>query len=226
MPCCSVVTGTASHVPGPASSVTRAEALAIADAYTKVRWMPEERHVLHGPDSNGMTVQTPDISLPAGGGGRGWWKPGAEAVGMPYQWGGFDTPEMFLYHIAAGRKAGDIASPQKRSTGDASVSSSACGIDCSGFVSRCWRLERPVATKDMPSICDRLASWDDLRAGDILLNDRHLLMFARWRVPGRVMLGYEAGPKPCWRVNSCGLGKQFLAERGYAPWRYRKIKEE
>jgi len=205
--------------------VTRDQAVATAWRYTQVTWMPEERHVRHGPDSNDIVVQTPDKSLPAGEGKGGWWKPGVPAKSMPYQWGGFDTPESFLQKIAEGRKAGDIANDAKRRMGDAGTSDESCGIDCSGFVSRCWNLTRPYSTRELHRICDPLASWDDLKAGDILLNNKHVVLFVKWTKPGKELAAYEAGPLPVWRVSACGLLAEKLKEKGYAPWRYRGIRE-
>ena len=201
--------------------VTPDEAVATAYSYTQVKWLPEERHVHHGPDSQGIVVQTPDRSLKAPG---GWWKPGAVAESMPYQWGGFDTPESFVEKIAAGKKAGDIADASKRKLGDAGTSSESCGIDCSGFVSRCWKLPRPVSTAQLPDICVPLASWGDLRAGDILLNNKHVVLFVKWKTPGKEIAAYEAGPFPVWRVSACGLNVAMLKKQGYAPWRYRRMK--
>jgi hypothetical protein len=206
-----------------ASKVTPDEAIATAYRYTQVQWMPEERHVRHGPDSKGIVVETPDRTLAKSGDRRGWWQPGVSASSMPYQWGGFDTPESFLEKIAAGKKAGDVASTAKRALGDAGVSAESCGIDCSGFVSRCWNLKRPYSTRELPGICDPLGSWNELRAGDILLSDRHVVLFAGWKVPGKEVAAYEAGPFPVWKVSACGLYVEKLLEEGYAPWRYRRM---
>jgi hypothetical protein len=208
-----------------ATRVTRDEAIATAYRYTQVTWMPEQRHVRHGPDSNGIVVHTPDKSVIRHGDKRGWWQPGVRAKSMPYQWGGFDTPESFLEKIADGKKAGDIGSETKQKLGDAGTSAEACGIDCSGFVSRCWNLKRPYSTRELHKICDRLESWDDLRPGDILLNHRHVVLFVKWTVPGEELVAYEAGPFPVWKVSACGLIKASLQKNGYAPWRYRGIKE-
>lgn len=202
-------------------SVTGEQAISTAYRYTQVRWMPEDRHVLHGPDSKGIVVQTPDHKLP--GDARGWWKPGVEARSMPYQWGGFDTPESFLKKIAAGKKAGDIANDQKRQLGDRGTSSDCCGIDCSGLISRCWNLSRPYSTSEMPLICKALSSWDELRTGDILLNEKHVVLFVKWNVPGKELAAYEAGPYPVWRVSACGLDVAKLKQHGYAPWRYQGL---
>lgn len=206
-----------------ATQVTRDEAIATAYRYTQVQWMPEERHVRHGLDSQGIVVHTPDRSIARFGDRRGWWEPGVLATGMPYQWGGFDTPESFLQKLSLGKKAGDVGNAAKRRVGDSGVSDESCGIDCSGFVSRCWNLDRPYSTRELHEICDPLPSFSDLRAGDILLNNQHVLLFVKWTVPGREIAAYEAGPYPVWKVSACGLDPIKLRREGYAPWRYRRM---
>ncbi len=209
-----------------ATQVTRDQAIATAHRYTQVTWMPEERHVRHGPDAQGIMVHTPDHSIAKHGDRRGWWRPGVLAKSMPYQWGGFDTPETFVEKIAIGKKAGDVGDAAKRKLGDAGTSGESCGIDCSGFVSRCWNLHRPYSTREFHQICDPLESWDYLLPGDILLNEKHVVLFVKWKIPGKELTAYEAGPFPVWRVSACGLYKEKLLKEGYAPWRYRKILEK
>ncbi|MES2660788.1 MAG: hypothetical protein V4689_19340 [Verrucomicrobiota bacterium] len=207
--------------PSCGPKVTPDQAVATAYRYTQVEWMPEQRHVRHGADARGIAVQTPDRTLTKPG---GWWKPGVMAKSMPYQWGGFDTPETFTAKIAAGKKAGDIATDAKRKLGDAGTSAESCGIDCSGFVSRCWNLNHSVSTAQLPDICVRLNSWNDLRPGDILLNNKHVVLFAKWKHPGREIDAYEAGPFPVWRVSACGLQVEMLKKLGYTPWRFKGMK--
>ncbi len=206
--------------------MTRKEAVATAYRYTQVQWMPSENNVRHGPDSQGIMVHTPDRTIAEFGDRRGWWQPGKTATGMPYQWGGFDTPESFVSKVAAGKKAGDVGDVAKRKLGDAGTSAESCGIDCSGFVSRCWNLSRPYSTWEMHKICKPLASWDELLPGDILLNDKHVVLFVKWAVPGKDLNGYQAGPYPKWMVSACGLSKSKLLKEGYAPWRYRGMVDE
>lgn len=170
-------------------------------------------------------MQTPDSDLQGQGYQGGWWRAGQPAKGMPYQWGGFDTPESFASSLARGQVAGDISTPTKRKLGDTVVSRHAAGIDCSGFVSRCWNLSRPYSTRQLPEICEPLKSWADLKPGDILLNDRHVLLFAGWQTQDEVILAYEAGPLPVWRVNAAAIPCRKLLREGYAPWRYRHIRD-
>ena len=212
-------------IPGPAPTVRREEVIQTACIYSRLEWQPQEQHRKHGRDQAGVLVHTPDQTLPDHGFSNGWWQTGRVARGMAYQWGGFDTPKQFLASLERGEAAGDISTPEKRRLGDTATSKEACGIDCSGFVSRCWRLPRPYSTKELPSICEKLQSWDDLKPGDILLNDRHVVLFAKWSTIGTSIYAYEAGPLPVWRVNAAEIRKDFLLGRGYAPWRYRGIRE-
>jgi len=209
-----------------AKPVTRDQIIATAWSYTQLEWLPEERHVRHGPDRDGIPVRTPDRSLARHGDDRGWWQPGTPAKGMPYKWGGFDTPDQFLAGIAAGDKAGDIATPAKRLADDAGTSRESRGIDCSGFVSRCWGLDRPYSTRELPEISEPLASWDQLAAGDILLNNGHVVLFLAWRDPARTsLIVYEAGPFPVWKVSANVLKTADIRREGYAPWRYRHLSD-
>lgn len=207
-------------IPGPAKSVTREEAISTAFVYTQLEWHPEKRHVMHGDDGGGIAVHTPDLSLNSRGFANGWWEPEKPMKGMPYQWGGFDTPRDFLRSLEQGEFAGDISTKNKRELGDGGTSKRACGIDCSGFISRCWRLERSYSTKELPSISRKLKSWIHLKPGDILLNDRHVLLFKAWSPSGDSLVIYEAGPYPVWRVNAAEIRRDKLEREGYAAWTY------
>ena len=210
-------------IPGPSAQVSRDQVIATAYAYTQVKWTPEARHVRHDNDASGILVHTPDMTLNQKGFANGWWEPNQEMTSVPYQWGGFDTPKQFLAALQRGEFAGDISTSAKRLLGDEGTSSEACGIDCSGLVSRCWRLDRPHSTRQLPSICIPLKSWLHLKPGDILLNDRHVLLFKDWSDGGRSILCYEAGPYPVWRVNAASIPASKLNREGYRPWRYRHI---
>lgn len=212
-------------IPPPSGSVSRIDAIKIAYTYSQITWKADERNVRHGKDPNGILVHTPDTELSKHGFSNGWWEPNTMAKGMPYQWGGFDTPREFLASIERGEYAGDISTAEKRRLGDDGTSKQACGIDCSGFVSRCWRLSRPYSTQQLHEICDRLESWDDLKPGDILLNDRHVVLFAKNADSRSSVLVYEAGPFPYWRVNAAEIRTAYLKDRGYHPWRYRNIRD-
>ena len=212
----------------PASSVTRAEALAIAEAYRTHRWRPDSRNVRHGLDARGIRVDTPDRDFKPGGGIRpGWWVPNEWNEGIPYQWGGFDSPAQFDARVAAGYAAGDVYTPEKRAALYDAISMEACGIDCSGFISRCWRLPRAYSTRELPDLCEPLGGFHALEPGDILnKTNEHVLLFMAWADEDKSCLyAYETGSPPTWKVECHLIPTDFLIRIGYQPFRYREMRD-
>ena len=211
-------------VPGPATSVTRDEVLAIAAAYSEMRWQPAARHAFHGIDAKGIRIDTPDADFRLTG-KTGWWKPGRVEMGMPYKWGGFDTPASFQAGLTEGKFAGDIHSPEKRRLLDAAVSERAVGIDCSGFISRCWRLDRSYSTREMGPLTEPI-SWDELRPGDILnAYNRHVVLFVSRDADGKNLHTFEAGTFPDWKVSPKRIPIKLLKNQNFQPLRYRQIRD-
>ena len=211
----------------PSSSVTSQEALAIAESYRVHRWRPTEANALHGDDPNGIRVDTPDISMPEGIAERaGWWKPNSTNQGIPYKWGGFDTPQEFSTKIAKGFYAGDVYTDKKRALLYDGVSEYTAGVDCSGFISRCWRLDRPYSTRELPELCVELQSYDELRPGDIL-NKRnvHALLFVKFLDPKKkTILAYETGSPPTWKVLRHPVSVDYVRGLGFKPYRYKGMR--
>jgi hypothetical protein len=208
---------------GSPSRVTRAEALAMAEQYRSHQWMPQAANVLHGDDKEGIRVDTPDISYEEGI--PGWWRAGVMATGVPYQWGGFSSLEEFDAGVKAGLAAGDVYTSAKRKMLDDAVSKHAVGVDCSGFISRCWKLPRSYSTRELPFLCQKI-EWADLEPGDIVnTHNAHVLLFAGW-VDGRKakLTAYETGSPPTWKVLKHDLGVEWLKSMGYQPYRYYGIR--
>jgi hypothetical protein len=185
--------------------------------------------VRHGYDTRGIQVDTPDRDFKPGGGIRpGWWIPGAWNEGVPYQWGGFDSPGEFDAKVAAGYAAGDIYTPAKRAALYDAISEEACGIDCSGFISRCWRLPRPYSTRELPDLCHPLVDVALLQPGDILnKTNEHVLLFVAWADEAKSRLyAYETGSPPTWKVECHLIPTDFLLATGYTPFRYRGMRDE
>ncbi|MEQ1851265.1 MAG: hypothetical protein ABMA01_06700 [Chthoniobacteraceae bacterium] len=222
-----LIFGVAALADRPPSKVTRAEAMATAERYLKFAWGPTRANIRHGADRAGVRIDTPDAAFKPAGTFPGWWKPGMINKSMPYKWGGFDTPESFLAGLSEGRAAGDICTPEKRKSLDAAVSKEAVGIDCSGFVSRCWNLPRPYSTRTFAAICDRVPDLNDLKPGDILnASNMHVFLFARWIDPERRrMMVYTAGTKPLWGVQIGPVRTAQMRELRYTAWRYRGIRD-
>jgi hypothetical protein len=212
-------------LPGRADSVSRAEVLQVAETYVHHAWQASGRNLHHGADSCGVEIHTPDRAS-----GRGWpdeacWEVGASNLGVAYKWGGFDTPESFDAGVHAGKAAGDVYTTDKRRLGGAAVSGDAVGIDCSGFISRCWKLPHKYSTSNLAEICQKLSSPAELRPADIMNTEGgHVILFVKWLDDAKNRaLFYEAAP----------FSKTLASEReiaalvadGYAPMRYRKIRD-
>jgi len=208
-----------------AETPTRAQALAIAKAFASHRWTASEKNVMHGLDADRIEVQTPNRSASSGLEGANLWKLGEVNIGVPYKWGGFDSLETYDRGIAKGRAAGDLYSLQKRRRGGAAVSRHAVGVDCSGFISRCWMLPLKQSTSSLPSICVALRSTHDLRPGDVMNQPGgHVLLFVQWLDDSRQRaFFYEA--EPFSKVIRSEQSIEELQARGFRPLRSRKIRE-
>ena len=210
-------------LPEKAALVSRNEVIATARAYAEHRWTASAHNVRHGPDARGIDIQTPDAVASDTNPGR--WHVVTENTGIPYKWGGFDTPASFDAGVAADRAAGDIYSYAKRRAGNAAVSAEAVGIDCSGFISRCWHLPEKTGTSVLPGFCTALASADDLQPGDIMNAPHgHVVLFAKWLDAAKSRaLFYEAQGEPQAKVVASEHRIFWLRVRGAQPLRYSRI---
>ncbi|HEU4507605.1 MAG TPA: hypothetical protein VFR78_05150, partial [Pyrinomonadaceae bacterium] len=94
-----------------------------------------------------------------------------EYPSVPYDWGGFDTVESFNQLMSENNKAGDITS-----AGNYDCSR---GIDCSGFVLRCWGFKDRggLYTGNLANISGEINILE-LLPGDILnLAGSHVVLF-------------------------------------------------
>jgi hypothetical protein len=182
--------------------VDRDESLQIADTYVQLVWT-----CAHNNISNG-TVKTPDgkdLKTPE------WILAGSNKQ-VPYQWGGFSTIAQFIQGLQNGKYAGDNVC-----TGNGS--STAVGVDCSGFVSRCWKLSSHYSTSMMPSILNSLASWTELKKGDAIHKVGHVRMSIVNNPNGTVNLVESSGKD--WRVSYRAYN--FTELDGYSPYRYKNM---
>jgi hypothetical protein len=219
------VWGSFAALPLRADSVTRAEVLQVAESYVGHVWQSSEKNRRHGVDSRGVEIHTPDRV-----GGRGWpdeacWETGAANEGVAYKWGGYDTPASFDAGVRAGKAAGDVYTPEKRRLGGEAVSGDAVGIDCSGFISRCWKLPHKYSTSSLGEICRKLPSPGELLPADVMNTEGgHVILFVKWLDEARSRaLFYESAPFSKTRASERVIAD--LAADGYVPMRYRKIRE-
>lgn len=214
-------------IPTPAAYVTRQQAIQTALAYTSLNWQGEKRHRLHGKAPDGQWVDTPDAEAAATLGSAMWWKCGNN-IGMPYKWGGFDTPQEFCNRLQNDDHvyAGDYASSAKVAGGDNAVSRYAAGIDCSGLVSRCWRLDRPYSTRELGALCTPLPDFKALQPGDIALKPgTHVILFLEWADNEKnSFYAVEASGVPHWKCYRYRVSINMLKKAGYTPHRYKKMR--
>jgi len=208
-----------------AQTLTRAEAVAIAETFVHHTWLAKPSHVRHGKDSDGVEIHTPDQ---AGGHAQPEaeaWVVNQENTGVPYKWGGFDTPKKFDAGLKTGKAAGDLYTSEKRRLGGAAVSGDVVGVDCSGFVSRCWKLTEKHSTSSLASVSRTLASPSELKAGDAMnTKGGHVLLFVKWLDPEKSRaLFYEAAPFSKTRASELEVAS--LTAAGFQPLRYRGIRD-
>lgn len=163
------------------ATVTRAEALAIGDTYVQHQWTAEQKNLTYGriTDRDGIEIQTPS-----------WVQVGLNTK-IPYQWGGFWTIAGFDQAMRDGKYAGDIAT--------SGVSGHCAGVDCSGFVSRCWKLDTHYSTRMMDDyITIAYDSWSLLQPGDAVHIPGHVRMFIDFNNDGSLLVVESSGRD--WRV--------------------------
>nr|MDA3861007.1 T9SS type A sorting domain-containing protein [Melioribacteraceae bacterium] len=171
-----ITTNLSKNISGVQSGVSRTEALKIADTYVLHQYECSSSNLapsgITAPD--GDEIQTPD-----------WLIVGMNAR-VPYKWGGFNTIAQFDAGLANGRYAGDINT-------DGVSPNYAYGVDCSGYVSRCWQLSYQANTAYMPNITTQYASWDDLKPGDAIHKVGHVRLFVERNVNGSLKFVEAAG---------------------------------
>ncbi|MBP7652332.1 carboxypeptidase regulatory-like domain-containing protein, partial [Candidatus Dependentiae bacterium] len=190
-----------------ASNVTRSEALVIAEAYRDLQWTAISSNISAGAVvvGDGHTIRTPS------------WITAGVKTAVPYKWGGFTSIETYLSQVAAGKYAGSDY------TSDVSWSDNYCvGVDCSGFVSRCWRRSSKEGTSTLPNISVQLSGFDDMKTGDIVnYAGSHVRLFNKKEENGTYSFIEAMGTY--WRVMSRNYTASDLSN--YLPRRYNNIIE-
>lgn len=195
------------------NTLTRDEMISIAEAYTIYTWISTEENSIHGTDPKGVNVDTPDRDSFADWPPWKGWSPG-ENTGVPYKWGGFscipeseyrgkaDRNYRFDEGIKEGKYAGDINCDKNRNSSEKYT----VGVDCSGFVSRCWKLSHKYSTRDLPDISQPIL-FEDLTKGDILnCYNAHVLLVKEFvtverTIPGKTRIRIYHASGIDWKVS-------------------------
>ncbi len=174
----------------PATVISREQTLAIADTYVQHEWVCKEENLTEGvvTDPDGDKILTAD-----------WIQIGTNQR-VPYKWGGFDLLSVFDNGLENGDYAGDTYT-------DGNVGSKyARGVDCSGYVSRCWQLPYQVSTRQMDdpaqgAIVQQYNSWADLKPGDAIHRHGHVILFVKHNDNGSLKCVEAAASTTDWKVD-------------------------
>src|SRR5258708_1405942 len=147
------------------------------------------------------------------------WKSGQHVVGIPYRWGGADSPDEFEQKLTKGLAAG--------SHSRYGVLSCAAGTDCSGFVAYCWGLGaagHAYSTSNLRQIAGkpRYNWFTDMKPGDVLnKTGSHVVLFTGYRADGTINVCEASGSQ--FRV-VCHRST-WSRFKGYIPLQYKGIDE-
>ncbi|MBQ8040979.1 MAG: AAA family ATPase [Lachnospiraceae bacterium] len=141
-------------------------------AYASYEWTATKANVLHGTDTDGRFVDTPDITWRGEVLNCGWWKINEVNVGIPYSWGNASTLEEFEQGIKNGKYAGNVPEDKKRYGSRNTV-----GVDCSGLLTICWELPKKIATRDIPEYATIIENLEDIKQGDVFAKPGSHVMF-------------------------------------------------
>jgi hypothetical protein len=212
----SVSTATSSNIE-KVQWISRDQVMKNAALYADHIWTPMEKNFFHGEAPDGKRVDTPDAEYSFKAKKRkGGWVAGIPHKGLPYQWGGYSSIETFESGIAEGKYAGDIHTKKR------GRSKYAVGLDCSGYVSRCWELKRKQSTRGIPRYCIELEDPKDIKKGDIMNHSgSHVVIFDSFTDDSMKELNvYEATvPGVIRKVRNL----EKMLKKGYKPLRYKYI---
>ncbi len=186
-------------------AISRNAALRTADTYVSYKFVCKSQNLA----PNGITGPDGDIiKTPA------YLKVGWNAK-IPYMWGGFSTLSDFFSGLNyLNYYAGDI-----HTTG---VSNYAVGVDCSGFVSRCWQLSYHASTAYMPNITTQLSDWTKIKPGDAILKPGHVRLFVNRAQNGALRIA-EASSRD-WAVSYWSFAISDLGS--YTPNKYNQMETD
>jgi hypothetical protein len=183
--------------PAGAWSITREEIISCAKTFVGLDWSCGRKNA--NPQFNQL-------------------QPGKSYNGVSYNWGGFDQPRDFLGKIESGKIAGNY---KKRCGKKLCIRNDFAGLDCSGFISRCWQVRR-YSTQAFPAIAIKVPR-KMLKPGDILNSrNKHVVLFDSFDEEGEMWV-YESsawvrqkGAPPAGVVyRTVNLGDEYVPRRFY-----------
>ncbi|MFN3658694.1 MAG: hypothetical protein ACK4UO_15700 [Pseudolabrys sp.] len=154
--------------------ITRSKVIEIARSYLTVNWVMQPENYEKSGIENACVPDRYKL----------WLRPrrftrdliGTTIGPMPYRWAGEDTPQTFRLRTELGALAGDICTCRILEFSYCTFPEAA-GVDCSGFVSRAWGIEKR-GTSGLLDVADDLDSIEALKPGDAFdWPQRHVRLF-------------------------------------------------
>jgi hypothetical protein len=178
-------------VSSDAGAVTSEEVIVRAKAYAFHPWTATSSNLTASCASGYQSVYTP-----------------GDYMGLSYDWGGFMSLFQFDQQIAAGYGAGSYP--------EDGILDCTSGVDCSGFVSRCWKAGHYTTSSVHQT--SSTVNANGMGAGDIFNNaGSHMAMFSHLLASGEPVMYQSAG----YNVHLHMPGWSWT--QGYTPRRYDAI---
>ena len=167
-------------------------------------------------DSNGRSVDTPDITWRGDILNCGWWIVNQRNVGIPYAWGIASTLVEFDKGIVEGKFAGNVPEDKSRYGSDSTV-----GVDCSGLLTVCWDLQKKIATGDIPKIA-KIIEIEEIKKGDVFaIPGSQVMLFEKFIDVDKTRVRIIDATRSTGKVSQRDFKLEDLLSRGYQG--YRKI---
>lgn len=188
-------------------------------AYANYKWTATKANVLHGIDSDGRFVDTPDVTWHGETLDCGWWKVNEVNVGIPYGWGNASTLEEFEQGIKNGKFAGNVPEDKKRYGSHNTV-----GVDCSGLLTICWGLPKKIATRDIPEYATVIDGLDDIQQGDVFAKPgSHVMFFKEFANKEKTEVIIIDATRSTGKVSQRIENKAQIFENGYQIYRKKEF---
>jgi hypothetical protein len=168
--------------------IEREQIIDIAEGFLNHQWQPTNENIFHDT-YKGWHVDTPDRDTYSSQPSNWGWKANQMNAVIPYKWGGFSSisgfnltnPEDFdEQYTGTGNYEGTIHFGGDIYTDKNFVCQVACGVDCSGFVSRCWNLPIKHGTYTLPYASSQI-KYHELETGDVLnIPHYHVILFVEF----------------------------------------------
>jgi archaellin len=136
------------------SQITNTQVIDNANSYINHNWNANSNNIWNNLNCGGKTVNTPN------------WVSVGNHTSLPYCWGGNSTLNAFDNYLLQGKSAGD----DNTNVGFGVEPNCSIGVDCSGYISRCYGLSSHYSTNMLNSnnLFGHYNSFNDLKVGDFV----------------------------------------------------------